>query len=76
MLFDVLGVAFAGAKSPLWVLPKQLDTEVAFINRLNIIDIIYDKKLSSKLTLLMIAIASNDRNLGYRTSSFTIESNT
>ena len=75
MLFYVLGVAFAGAKSPLWVLPKQLDTEVAFINTISGLNII-DKKLSSKLTLLMIAIASNDRNLGYRTSSFTIESNT
>ena len=28
------------------------------------------------LTLLMMAIASRERNLGYRTSSFTIESNT
>lgn len=32
--------------------------------------------LFKKLTLLIIAIASNDKNLGYLTSSFTMESNT
>ena len=34
------------------------------------------KILSYLLTLLIIAIASRERNLGYLTSSFTIESNT
>lgn len=35
-----------------------------------------NKKQQKILTRRIIAIASNDKNLGYRTSSFTIESNT
>ena len=40
LLFDVLGVAFAGAKSPLWVLPKQLNTQVGFMNTISGLNII------------------------------------
>ena len=62
LLLHVLCIAFTGAQSTFWVFPQQLNSKdyFAFLSVL-LLELISGE---NNLTLLMIAMASKDRNLG------------